>query len=207
MANKINSTNLLMLVAVVAVGLATINLMITINKIGDIKTLTGYDVSDTAWANLTILSNVVVNFTTENVSWGSGYVNATKVSCELTTQNINNCTDFTNVNTGLILVNIGNEDVTLNLTSSKAASAFIGGTSPVFQWNVSESEAGACGAGVLNISAWTDVTTAHQRACDNFTFLDSSDALEIDLRIVIPYNADPEAKGATITATASSYSP
>lgn len=205
MANKINSTNLLMLIAVVAVCFATVNLIITIDKIGDIQTLTGY-VTDTGWTNLTIASNVIVNFTTESIDWGSGYVNATFTNCELTTQNVNNCTDFTSVSTGLILVNIGNEDVSLNLSSSKAAAAFIGGDSPVFQWNVSESEVGACGAGALNISAWTDITTTHQIACENFTFLDASDVFEIDLRIVIPNNAETEAKGATIIATATALS-
>ncbi|MBU4070452.1 MAG: hypothetical protein KJ646_05710 [Nanoarchaeota archaeon] len=203
MANKINSTNLLMLVAIVAVGFATINLIITIDKIGDIQTLTGYAV-DTAWANLTILSNVIVNFTTENVSWGSGYVPSGSPSCELDTQGNTNCTGFVTVSTGLILENIGNEDVSLNLSSSKAAAAFIGGVSPAFQWNVSEAagNAGACGAGALNISSWTDITTAHQIACNNFTFLDARDAFEIDLRIVIPVTASTDAKGATITATA-----
>jgi len=204
MANKINSTNLLMLVAIVAVGFASVNLIITINKIGDIKTLTGY-AFDTATANLTITENIQINFTTDNINWGSGYVTGTNTSATLNTLGIMNGTGWTPVSAGLILENIGNVNVTLNLSSSANAATFIGGDTitPLFQWDVSEAtgNTGACSPGV-NISVWTSVTTTPQIACTNFGATGTMDELEIDLQVVIPDNAEGT-KGATITATAS----
>ena len=194
------SSDLLMLVAVVAVLLASVNLIITVNKIGDFKTLTGR-YADTGVANLTIQSNVIVNFTTDFIDWGTGNVPTAETECELRTTGIMNCTGFSTLSNGLILENIGNENVNLNLSSSKNAASFIGGTNPVFQWNVTNSEEGSCPSGI-NISTFTDVSTSLVRACDNFTFIDSSDVLEIDLRIVIPNDAPIEGKTVTITADA-----
>ncbi|MGD9276422.1 MAG: hypothetical protein PVJ67_04570 [Candidatus Pacearchaeota archaeon] len=193
------TTDALMLVAVVAVALSTVNLIITVNKIGDFKILSGF-VTDTGVANLTIQSNVNVNFTTANITWGTGYVNSTLPSAELTTQGIMNGTGWNNVTSGLILENIGNENVNLTLYASKAALAFLGSATAVFEWNTTEAEAGSCPT-LLNITDWTTVTTAMQPACDNFTF-DTTDTIEIDLRVVIPEDASVGDKGVTITANA-----
>ncbi|MBS3094265.1 hypothetical protein J4474_01235 [Candidatus Pacearchaeota archaeon] len=197
------STDLLMFVAVVAVLLATMNLVITINKIGDFKIFSGF-VTDTGIANLTITSNTQVNFSYDDfINWGSGYVPTATDNCELTTTGIMNCTGFSTISDGFVIVNIGNEDVNLNLTSSKSAADFIG-AGAVFQWNVSQNETGSCPSG-LDIASWTTVSTTGVRACDNFTFLDNRDELEIHLRIVIPNTAATDAKTVTITADAQTY--
>lgn len=189
-------------VAVFAVVIATANLLITVNKVEDMKYLTGL-VTDTGWANLTVQANVAINFTNENVSWGTGNVPEGQTSCELDTQGNSNCSNFDIVSQGLLLENIGNVNVVLNLSASKGADDFIGGTNPVFQWNVSESEAGSC-TPQTNITSWTDVAnnTGGTRACENFSFNDNNDVLEIDLRIVLPNDAPQESKGVTITADA-----
>jgi len=198
------STDLLMIIAIIAVVFAAVNLVIIINKIGGIETLTGFAI-DTGTANLSITGVAQINFTTYVIDWGSGYVNASELSCELNTNGINNCTDFTTVSTGLILENIGNVNVTLNLTSDKNAASFIGGSdvTPIYEWNVSESEAGSCQP-ATNITSYTTVTTTSQLACEQFGY-DTLDTLEIDLKVVIPSDA-VGTKGSTITATATAIS-
>lgn len=191
-------TNALMFIAIVAVALAGINLILTINKVGDFKVLSGF-ATDTGTANLTIQSNVQINFTTENITWGTGNVPTGWDNCELTTTGTMNCTGFSTVSSGLILENIGNENVNLSLYASKDATTFIG-AGATFQWNTSEAEASSCPPG-LNITSWTDVTTTMQPSCDNFTF-DTTDTLEIDLRVVIPNTASKEEKVVTIIANA-----
>ena len=197
------STDLLMVIAIVAVAFASVNLIITIDKIKDFKALTGFAI-DTGTANLTISGLAQINFTTDVISWGTGSVPTGKISCELDTENNENCTDFTAVNGGLILENIGNVNVTLNLSSDKNAASFIGGSdaTPMFQWKVTNNETGSC-LPDTNITSYTDVTVATQLACENFGYLLAADALEIDLRVVIPSDA-AGTKGSIITATATS---
>lgn len=210
------STELLMFVAIIAVALASINLIITINKIGDFRTLVGF-VTDIGTANLTISSNIQVNFTLDNLDWGSGTVAGTNDSCELSTYGVMNGTGFNNLTEGLTLENIGNADATLNLTASKNAASFIGGSvvTPQFQWNITYNgtETGTCpnplgNDGLKNITVWTDVTTTSggTRACDNFTWRGSEDEIQVEVRIVIPSDAEGT-KGVTITADAVTYSP
>jgi len=207
------STDVLMFVAVVAVVLASINLIITINKIGDFKVLSGF-ATDTGVANLSITAFAIVNFSYDDtLDWGTGSVEGTNTSLELTSGGIMNGSGFTNITDGLVIVNIGNTDVNLNLSSSKNAADFIGGSlvTPKFQWNVTNNESGSCdntggGPYVTNISAWTEVCTSSAcvRACDNFTWRPNNNELEIDLRIVIPSDA-VGTKGVTITANAQAY--
>ncbi len=195
------STDLLMIVAIAAVALATLNLIITVNKIGDYKTLSGF-ATDTGVANLTIQSNAQINFTTENITWGTGYVPIGETECELNTEGVMNCTGFNTISTGLIIENIGNENVNLSLESSKDAAGFIG-PGAEFQWKVSEAQGNSC-TPAIDITAWTDVTTSHfEQVCSNFTALDSQDEIGVDLRVVIPSTGiSTDAKGVTITANA-----
>ncbi|KHO52794.1 MAG: hypothetical protein QT05_C0015G0007 [archaeon GW2011_AR13] len=91
-------------------------------------------------------------------------------------------------------------NVSINLSSDKAAATFIGGNSPTFEWKVSSNETNAC-KDPTNITAYTTVTTTEQLACTNFGWADTADKLEIDLRVGIGSGAAGE-KTATITAEA-----
>ncbi|GBE19426.1 MAG TPA: hypothetical protein ENG87_03070 [Candidatus Pacearchaeota archaeon] len=204
------STNLLMIVAVVAVSLAAINLIVTINKVGDIQALTGY-ATDTATANLTVQGAASITFVISNISWGSGYVNESPITFAVldTVGNTINGTNWATVSTGLTLRNDGNNDVTINLSADKNSTQFIGGTAgngPIFQWNVSNAEEGSCSNGgtnnATNITSFTDANITSQLACWNLSNDAASDLLRIDLRLEIPQDAAPGAKGVTITANA-----
>ena len=192
--------NVLLVVAIVAVTLAMFNLVVTVNKLDDIERMTGF-ATDMGTANLTIEGSASVNFTTDNINWGSGFVNESEVSATLNTEGTMTGTDWTVVSSGLVLENTGNTNVTLNFTSSKDAADFIGGTNPSFQWRVSDVESNSCVTGSL-ISSYTDVTTTSQLACTDMAWENARDTLEIDLQLVVPQDAVAEAKGTVITATA-----
>jgi hypothetical protein len=202
---KIKSTNFLMAIAIVAVFVAMANLVVTVNRINDLRYLTGY-VTDTGTANLTIEASAAINFTTDSINWGTGHVADTYQYAVLDTEGtVTNSVDWSTVSSGLALENIGNVNVSINLTSSKNATDFIGGGSgaipdPTFKWKVSESEANSC-QGATSITSYTEATTISQLACSNMGYLDSADVLEIDLELNIPSDAIG-VKGAIITATA-----
>jgi len=194
--------NILMFVAVVAVTIALFNLIVTINKVDDIKTLTGF-ATDTGTANLTIEGAAAVNFTTDIVNWGSGQVNASEgTRAELNTYPGQvTAGTWTPVTQGLILENIGNSNVTLNLTSSKDATDFIGGTNPIFQWRVTNNKTGSCTT-APSPAAYSNINTSTHLTCPIFQWVNTADALEIDLNVTIPADANSGAKGMVITATA-----
>ncbi len=199
---NIKLDNALMIVAIIAVGFAFVNLMTTIDKFRDIQSLTGY-ATDTGTANLTIQSTASVNFTLDLIDWGSGYVNANATSATLVTNGtMVGTTGFNTVSNGLTIENIGNNNVTLNLSADKNAATFVGGTTPAFQWNVTNNDTSkTCDPGI-NISSYPAVDTTMQVACTNMGWESTMDSLEIDLRLVIPNDATAGVKGTVITATA-----
>jgi hypothetical protein len=194
--------DVLMIVAVVAVILALFNLVVLINKVNNFKSFTGF-ATDTGTANLTIEGAASVNFTTDNINWGTGHVIEPAASATLNTEGVNTSGTWNATSQGLVLENIGNTNVTLNLTSSKNASVFIGGASPSFEWKVNDTsgETGSCVSG-SSIPGYTTVTTAPQIACTNFGWNNTRDSLDIDLQLVIPSSAASGEKGVTIIATA-----
>ena len=88
----------------------------------------------------------------------------------------------------------------MNITGV-AASSFIGGTSPEFEFNFTNNESNSC-------SSWNLVTAANNsfvefdgtedQVCDVFNFESSTDTVDIDFRLVVPSDATPGAKGAII---------
>jgi len=201
MANKINSTNLLMLVAIVAVGFATVNLIITIDKIGNIRTITGYEI-DTATANLTISSQAVITFTNETTNWGTGNVDEAALSATLDTEGTVTDGDWTPNYVSLILQNDGNVNVILNLSVGKSAASFIGGSAdggPTYKLKISANDTGSCPANSL--VTYTTATTALMPGCASLAFADASDSINLDVQLKIPQDA-VGTKGDIITATA-----
>ena len=173
--------------------------------------ISGYATS-TGEANLTIETVVAVNFTNAHINWGSGRVNngapnATLETTEGTGSVVNG--NWTRVDTGLILENIGNLNVTLNMSGTKTAAQMIGGTGPQYNWlfnfNTGENAAtclNASGASIGFSDNYASVNTTSAEICRFFGFGNSNDALLIDFQVVVPSDSFTGALGDTITATA-----
>jgi hypothetical protein len=64
----------------------------------------------------------------------------------------------------------------------------LGGTNPEYQWKVSDKEAGSCSGGLTH-SVWYDVNSS-ARLCAHFSPINASDELFLDIRVVVPYDAN-----------------
>lgn len=161
-------------------------------------------------ANLTVESAAVINFTTSQINWGSGIVNQGFSYAGLNTFETNNVTNGNwtlQTSGGLRLQNIGNVNVTLNLSGTKTAAQFIGGTSPSYRWNISNAESNSClnatgGTGGLALNNFHNVNTSSALFCGIFQFADVADTIRIDFNLTIPTDSLTGALGDTITATA-----
>lgn len=208
--------NTLMIIAVLAVAFALFNLITTIDKVGDVRSLTGYaGLTDTGTANLSIQGVISINFTRNNINWGTGSVDVGFPSATLDTEagTVTDGSGWTSVGLGLLLQNLGSVDVNVTLAAGKTAAQFIGGSQgggPLYQWAINEdSEPGSCiafGGVSLNPIGMTNVVTGApgQNICGNFTAaLNGYTANEIEVDVLVRVPADAlGVKADTITATA-----
>jgi hypothetical protein len=203
------SDNVLLTVAILAVIVSLLATGFTYFSVVSLATkISGYAGSD-ASANLTVESSTSVNFTTDTVDWGSGRLDPGATGANLFTVGAGsvNGGNWT-AKSGLILENIGNTNVTLNLSGAKTASTFIGGTNAVYKFNVSDNEASSC----LNTSGKQDYvpgltfedvhTTVNYTYCDPFVYHAAQDTIRIDFNVTIPEDSSTGALGDVITATA-----
>jgi len=203
-----NTDNALLTIAVIAVLISGIGVGFTYYTVTGFQAwLTGL-VTDTATANVTISTTEAINFTTDNIDWGTGYIFSGYINATLRTDNIDNVGgNWTNISQGFVLENIGNINVSLNISTDKSAAQFIGGTAgggPVYQYNVTNVEAGSCTNSTgFDLGTYYDVnyTSPGPSVCDVFEYLDGKDSIRIDIKVVIPNDA-AGTKGSIMTATA-----
>lgn len=195
--------------AVVSAGFTFYSLSNLVSKISGYATTTVY-----GEVNITVESFGNINFTTATNNFGSGRVAAGRTGANLITVGSGTVTggNWTAV-TGLRLENIGNVNITLNLTANQSAANWIGGTSPVFLWNISSVEAGSCVNSTssstttndigLNTNVFFAVNTSTTVFCSRFNYIDASDLVRIDFNLTIPSDSKTGASLSNlITATA-----
>jgi hypothetical protein len=204
-----NSDDLLLSVAVVAVVVSLLGMGMTYYSIDSFKKtwLTGFA---TATVNLTVESNLAINFTTDLIEFGSGQVdpgisNATLDTAAGTVTNGN----WTEVTQGFVLENIGNVDCNLSFKTGKTAGNFIGGASaggPQYKWNATNSEAGSCvNSSATALAVWNDwnTTGTGTKICNIFYANNTKDTIRIDIFLLIPEDSKTGVLTDTVTATAS----
>jgi hypothetical protein len=201
-----NEDNLLALVAVVAVVIAVVGAGTAYYRIGEFNQwMTGF-VTETATINITVEANAALNFTTDNLTFGTGRVNAGSEYAEIdTSTGLVDGGTWATINYGLVLVNIGNVNVSVDINGGKNATTFFGGYSTaLYQYNVSDaSEAGSCihahGTGFMHV--WKDMNTTQTRVCSNFSDLTAADSLQLDFKLRVPAQTAEGAYGDIITIT------
>ena len=205
--------NLFVGLTVVAVVMAVLSLGFVYFSINSLLVkLSGFATS-VGEANVTVETVAAINFTTAHISWGSGRVNDGFVSAGLNSYELSNVSNgnWTLVNRGgLRIENIGNVNVSLNLSATKSATQMIGGTGPSYSWNVTSVETHSCrnttGGGAANhglpLSLHYNPNTTTTEFCRFFQFNDSQDTVRIDFNLTIPSDSLTGALGDTITATA-----
>ena len=195
--------NLLLVVAVIAVIVSVIGAGLTYDSVTTLRQwITGF-ATDAGTINLSVGSQALINFTTNNIDWGAGNVTEGMSQALLSTADGTNANGtWGSVSQGLVVENIGNQNVTLNVTFGKTADDFIGGTNPSYQYNITNSEADSCTANAgFNLDTWNESTTITTAVCDDFHYGQGEDEITIDIKLVIPQDSDTGALGDTVTLT------
>ena len=183
----------------------------------------------TAYVNATINTLNSIRFSNTTLNWGTGSVGAGSSECVLSTNGTNlECTGFNTISTDLQVINDGNVNVSLNISSSITGGGFIGGNDPYFQYNATQSESASCVqrrigvalTGSCNLTNSSNINTtrvlnsgqmasylafgtaATIELCECFRPQDTSDAIDIEIRLVVPSDATIGTRNATITVTA-----
>jgi hypothetical protein len=188
-----STDSMLLVVATIAVLVSVGGAMFSYYSLSTYQSwVTGFVTGVNATVNITINSNEAINFTTSNISFGSGRVNdgvtIAVLESQLSGTSVNGT--WTQPSSGLRLENVGNVNVTLNIKTMKNATTFIGGTTgggPAYQLNFSHIEASSC-VNTTMFNEWQDVnmTGNGTLVCSNFKFVDASDTMRIDIRLKIP---------------------
>ena len=200
------SENFLLTIALIAVVISAFGLGFTYTTLDNFREnwLTGF-VTSTGTVNVTVATSAAINFTTNNINWGSGTISNNSLFSILDTSagSVTNGT-WTPVSNGFIIENYGNVNVTLELKTSNDAAGFIGGTSPGYKFNITNSEADSCTAGGVTLGEWVDVNTTSPGTlvCNPLNFLDSLDTVKVDIQLTIPYDSLKDTLSSTMTATA-----
>ena len=168
----------------------------------------GRAASSTGETNLTVESSAAVNFTIDSLNWRSGRVNNGFSSAYLDTAAgtvVNG--NWTTVTSGLQIQNTGNLNVTLNLSVGKSAASFIGGTGPVYKWNITNHEANSClnssgGTGSMgHLGIYYNPNTTSALFCPVFQFADTADTLNISINLTVPSDSITGTLNDIVTAT------
>jgi hypothetical protein len=178
--------------------------IIIISLIGIGANITGR-VTDLGTVNLTVEQKIEINFTVDNINFGSGQVtggasNATLQS-NLTGNALNG--NWTQPGADLLLVNNGNVNVSIELSTTKNSTTMIGGTGPEYQYSIRNNELTSCNGSQIGFGGFNDVnkTSPGTMICDSLNFRDDKDSVNITIRIVIPSDAASGVLGDIITAT------
>lgn len=208
-----NHDNFLLALAIVLVFISLVGFGISyFSAIGFRGRISGFDIADSVGnINLSIEDIAAINFTTQVLDFGSGRVTPGEASATINTawNNESNITDGNwtadGTDGGLVVENIGNVNISLNITTGTDAAGLIGGTSPTYQYNISELDTNACTNFTANttieVGLFYDASTTHAQICDPFEFTDDTDRIRIDVNLVIPQDSKTGAIGDVITLT------
>jgi len=206
------SDDLLLGVAVVAIIVSVVGLSVTYNSVTSFEDiLTGFASTELGFVNVSLSSNAVINISSaagdagsDAINWSGGSVDSLANHATLDTSGGGSVTNGTwpSQAGGFLIDNIGNVNVTLSISSDKVAQAFLDGSSPYFQYNLSDSLSGSCTAYVSGFnSSWKEFTETPVEACTSFIKNTDHDQLRLDIKLVIPADAPAGDKGAQVTLT------
>ncbi len=202
------SDNLLLLVAVVAVVIAMVGVGVTYNSLNVFSNLISGNAVESGLVQLNISSNMQIEIISANGStgsktldWGTGTVDASETALLVSNGTVTN-SNFPVIDSGFIIENTGNVNVTLSLHASKDASGFFSvpeGES-LFQYNLTNYEPGSCVFSAETEGVWKNFTTTSTPVCTTFTY-DTGDKIRLDILMSIPSSASPGSLTNTITLT------
>jgi hypothetical protein len=180
------------IIIIFTISIVTILLILFFNHdfLISLKNFTGKIISSNASINLTIEPIILINFSIDNINWGSGSVDATATSANLDTfGNVTNGS-WNPVSSGFVIDNIGNVNISLSFSSLNNAESFIGGDNPSYQYQISNVGESACiPPALFQLDTFYEFPDAGTDTliCDYFL---PGESINFDLNLTIPYNSN-----------------
>jgi hypothetical protein len=173
---------------------------------------TGFAITDltNGTVNYDIDTNVLVNFTVATIDWGSGTVDtgSGENNCTMeTTATANSaaCDTFNSLGAGagFTLENIGNNNVSVNLTFQDAIATFLPlsttGESALW-YKVNDGAESACVSETSTYTAVADINP--HEICTEMDYVTAHDEFDIDIKIAIDYQESGTSKTMDVQADA-----
>ncbi len=225
---KKQNNTLLITLAIIAAVLAAFNAYVALQQVSDLARVTGFQVfSSTSVGNVTlsIPQNVQVEFNPAIINWSNGSFDAGVDMAVLKTSNtlserVQNGTWWNGAgqgrDTGLVLINRGNINVSVNLTTFRNNFTFfqptVGIGRALYDLNISSNATlgvpeTACGVvwQSANFNVFTTAKNATEGGiiiCRNMSYIAGQNALRIDVLLRIPVGVQRREYADTVTATA-----
>jgi len=192
------SNQTLALLLIIALVISLGGTLLSLQKMGQPIAITGLAGSNVTRGNFTLtVSDVTwINFSRKSCSFGTGYAIGGN-PCKMNTsgyENLSGCsTGFTGAgcNFPLEIKNIGNNNVTLNLTF-KNSSAFLGGASAQVWFKMLNGTSTLTNPGcrqrntnMSKFASWREISRAwwSNRTCDRFTFGTGQNTVSIHMQV------------------------
>ena len=215
MKTEKKTNNLNNIFAIIVIVLSLVSIFINISKVPEIREkLSGY-ASYYGYVNITINTQINLNITNPYVNFSSGTVTAGATNATLIT-NGSSLASVTNGNwstsaKALTIANIGNINCSLNISGTRTAATFFGGSTgdQLYQWNVSNKELGSCSAwnetSMKEKFANVNLTSTGAVVCNQLGYNVARNEMWIDFKLAVPYDATVNISAAqydTITISA-----
>lgn len=200
------SDSVLVTIAVVAVLASFAGLLMNYGSFSNFNNLfTGF-ATENGTVNVTVGTSTLIEIISANgtadstaLDWGTGSVDVDADYALLVTNGTVENGTWTAVNDeGFVIQNKGNTNVNLTVSATDDAESFIG-PGAVFQYNLSNYLAGSCASGSHDFDTFVDFSTSETPACDNFSYVNESDQLRMDILLQIPLGTVSEPKSTTVT--------
>ncbi len=189
------SNNMLVVLVILALLSVITSILIILDRIGAPSMLSGFAAMDTGVVNVTITATTDINLIVDNVDFGTSTLVSGGQNTTVNTSDTvwgGNANPGTFSNPGPFMVrNDGNAEVNLSVNSSSTAQTFIGGTNPGYYFVGSYTGSrdgcgGAIGDNITNNATINPFSTTPVPICENLTFPDVADQMNISIFIDIP---------------------
>jgi len=156
--------------------------------------------------NVTIYTLASLNFTIKSVDFGLGSVYRNSSSAVIDTTGNVVGGNWTPINNGFIVENIGNTNLSVFLKSGKNAVEFLGGTSPGYYYMFNNFEANSCTENATAMNSWFALNNSGlgDELCENMQYGQDEDSIRIDLRLIVPADAIRGEREDILTVTGTS---
>ncbi len=148
--------------------------------------------------NITSTNQIAVYTSSAKNNSAFSFVPVTPPAAGSITLTSNESSNVTNGDIGFLVENQGNVNVSIDVTSNKQASAFIGGSAPLFQAFGAENKSNSCPG--INATA-QDLGASAITVCPSLAFADSQDTIWAYVLVKIDSDSPPQTSTATLTFT------